>query len=158
LDLNNARDLIAKEAGHANWTAFLKSVGEPRGPRTHTAEEYEHSAHDFVSAYEGDAAALDRLNEHYGRSFSFEDLRAEIWRRVYAFRQRSSRVPKNYLQLSEAQILIAQDAGVGSWEALMKAAAAGAPPPGEAYAVDERENRIAPSRRMSSADWDMMID
>ena len=74
-----------------------------------------------MNAYERDAAALQRLNEYYARSFSFEDVRAEIWRRVYAFRQRSSRVPKNYLQLSEAQMMIAQDAGFGSWDALMEA-------------------------------------
>ena len=48
-------------------------------------------------AYDGDAAALARFNAHYGRTFTLEDLSAEIWRRVYAFRQRSSRVPKNYL-------------------------------------------------------------
>ena len=85
-----------------------------------TAEEYQRVAQDFVNAYEGDAAALQRLNRHYGRSLPSDDLWAEIWRRVYAFRQRSSRVPKNYLRLEEAQTVIAQDAGFGNWTALYK--------------------------------------
>ena len=101
-------------------------------------------------------AALQRLNEHYRRAFTFDDLAAEIWRRVYAFRQRSSRVPKNYLPLAEAQMLVAQDAGFGSWAALIEAAAyRGATVP--AYVIDATENahRAAPAaerRRVGRAD------
>src|SRR5205823_2624465 len=40
---------------------------------------------------------------------------------------------------------------------LLKAAAAGAPPPGEPYAIDPKQDRIAPRRRMTSADWDAML-
>ena len=75
-----------------NWKELklaLQNAAAGRRPKEHTAEDYQHAAQDFVNAYEGDAAALQRLNQHYRRSFSFEDLRAEIWRRVYAFRQRS---------------------------------------------------------------------
>jgi hypothetical protein len=118
---------------------------------------HEHLAQDFVNAYEGDAVALRRLNEHYRRSFSFEDLKAEIWRRVYAFRQRSSRVPKNYLRLEEAQVVIAQDAGFGSWAALMEAVGTGAAPQGSPYMIDSKENRIGPTRRMTDAEWDELI-
>ena len=49
----------------------------------------------------------------------------------YAYRQRSSRVPENYFPIEEAQIIVAQDAGFGSWQKLMEALAAGAPPPPE---------------------------
>jgi ankyrin repeat protein len=158
LELSEARGMIARHAGFDNWAAFLESIAAlPTRSRTRPAGEYQNLAQDFVNAYERDAAALQRLNKHYGRSFSFEDVRAEIWRRVYAFRERSSRVPKNYLQLDEAQMLIAQDAGFGSWDALMKAAAEGAPPPGAPYVIDSKENRIGPSRRMTSADWDELI-
>src|SRR5207253_11416158 len=129
----------------------------PSESRAHTSEEYQRAAQDVVDAYEGDASALQRLNEHYRRSFTFEDLRAEIWRRVYAFRQRAFKGPKNYLQLAEAQIVIAQDAGFGSWAALMQAVATGAPPQGAAYVIDPKENRIAPRRRMTDTDWDELI-
>lgn len=153
---------VARKRGMRQVAALLDTVaGSPPPPqsqsRAHTAEEYQQAARDFVDACEGDASALQRLNEHYRRSFSFEDVRAEIWRRVYAFRQRSSRVPKNYLQLAEAQILIAQDAGFGSWDSLMQSVATGAPPQGAAYAIDTKENRIAPRRRMADADWDELI-
>lgn len=117
-----------------------------------TAEEYERLAHDLVLAFDShDQAALQRLNEHYHRSFTFDDLWAEIWRRVYAFRQRSFKVPKNYLQPAEAQTLIAQDAGFGSWVALTRAVAIGAPPV-PAYAVDTIDNRIAPRRQLSDGE------
>lgn len=122
-----------------------------------TVETYERLANDLVVAYDArDEAALQRLNVHYRRRFTFDDLGAEIWRRVYAFRQRSSQVPKNYLQLSEAQTLIAQDAGFGSWPALTRAVATGAPPV-PAYEIDGQENQIAPRRRLSDAEWDELI-
>jgi hypothetical protein len=122
-----------------------------------TPEEYERLAADFVLAFDAqDRAALQRVNQHYQRAFSYDDLCAEIWRRVYAFRQRSSKVPKNYLQLAEAQMLIAQDAGFGSWAALTHALATGAPPvPG--FGIDAQENSIAPRRTLSDGEWDDAI-
>jgi hypothetical protein len=136
-----ARDRIAREHGHADWAAFVASLHlDPR----------QQAAHDFVGAYEGDAEALRRLNDYYHRSFTLEDLKAEIWRRVYAFRQRSSRIPKNYLALEEAQTLIAQDAGYSNWPSLMS----GGPPEVDAWAIDPKQNRISPRRRLSPAEWD----
>lgn len=168
--LRDVQHALACEHGVESWVALkqalealaagdqLQESATPPEAQPRTAEEYERAAQDFVDAYEGDAAALQRLNEHYGRSFSFGDLKAEIWRRVYAFRQRSSRVPKNYLQLEEAQIVLAQDAGFSSWDALIHAVATGTPPQGDAYAIDTKENRIAPRRRMTGPDWDALIE
>jgi F-box/leucine-rich repeat protein 14 len=119
--------------------------------------EYERLADDMVLAFDSrDEAALQRLNEHYRRSFSFDDLWAEVWRRVYAFRQRAFNGQNNYLGLAEAQTLIAQDAGFGSWAALTQAAATGAPPV-PAYAIDTSENTIAPRRHLSDKEWDDVI-
>ena len=115
----------------------------------------EHLAGDWVAAHDGDAAALARLNAHYERDFTAADVRAEIWRRVYAYRQRSSRVPRNVLEPDEARLLIAQDVGHGSWEALL--AAGGAPPTGSDYDLDDAERSIAPRRRLSSAEWDDLL-
>src|SRR6187402_2410586 len=64
--------------------------------------ELERLAGAWVAAHDGDAAALARLNAHYERDFTAGDVRAEIWRRVYAYRQRSSRVPRNLLEPDEA--------------------------------------------------------
>ncbi len=129
----------------------------PHETASRTAADYDRAARDFVDSHEGDGAALERLNKYYGRSFSVDDVRAEIWRRVYAYRQRASRQPARYLELAEAQLLVAQDAGFGSWETLMQAAAAGAPPQGAPYAIDGKENRIGPRRRLSDAEWDELI-
>ena len=50
-----------------------------------------------------------------------------MWRRDYAFRQRSSKVPDNYLPLEEAQLILAQDTGFGGWPALQDAVRSGTP-------------------------------
>lgn len=143
LEIEEAREMIAR--------------ARPTQSRTHTVEQYRQAAEDFVNAYEGDAPALERLNQHYRRSFSMEDLKAEIWRRVYAFRQRAFKGQKTHLQLAEAQMIIAQDAGFGSWAALMQALAAGAGPQGAPYVIQTKENKIGPRRRMTDADWDELI-
>jgi hypothetical protein len=149
--LRDAHHALAREYGVENWKELKQAT-------TGRAAEYRRLARDFVDAYEGDAAALQRLKAHYGCSFNLDDVNALIWRRVYAFRQRSSRVTKNYLQLAEAEVLVAQDAGFGSWDALMQAAATGAPPPGDAYAIETAENRAMPRRRMNADDWDALIE
>jgi ankyrin repeat protein len=127
------------------------------GPKATDVNSYERLANDFVLAYDSrDEAALQRLNQHYRRNFTFDDLWAEIWRRVYAVRQRSSTGAKNYLQLDEAQTLIAQDSGFASWTALTNAVVTGKPPV-PAYTIDTKENRIAPRRRLSDKEWDELI-
>ncbi|MBI3684458.1 MAG: hypothetical protein HY235_29130 [Acidobacteria bacterium] len=50
--------------------------------------KYECLANDMVTAYAtGDSAAMQRINEHYGRSSTVDDLRAIVWRLVYKVRQ-----------------------------------------------------------------------
>jgi hypothetical protein len=153
--LRDVQHALAREHGFDNWKELRLAVQQ--AARSRTSEPYEQAARNFVDAYKGDAGALVRLNRHYGRSFSFDDLKAEIWRRDYAYRQRSFRVPENYFPIEEAQIIIAQDAGFGSWEKLMNSVAAGAPPQGAPYAIDSKDNRISPRRRLSAADWDELI-
>jgi hypothetical protein len=154
--LRDVQYALAREHGFENWKELKLAV--QRAARTKTVAAFEQAARDFVEAYKGDEAALERFNRHYDRQFSVGDLKAEIWRRDYAYRQRSSRVPENYFPIKEARIIIAQDAGFGSWEKLMDALAAGAPPQGAPYVLDTKDSRIAPRRRMSSADWDELID
>ena len=161
--LRDVQHALAREYAHESWNA-LKLALEKRPAesaplsRTCTAEEYERLANDLVLAFGShDEAALQRLNEHYQRSFTFDDLWAEIWRRVYAFRQRAFKGSKQYLQLDEAQAVIAQDAGFGGWTALTGAVATGAPPI-PAYEIDAAENSIAPRRQLSDKEWDELID
>jgi hypothetical protein len=66
-------------------------------------------------------------------------------------------VPKNYLALDEAQLMIAQDAGFGSWDALLQSQSTGAAPI-PPYEVDAKDNRIAPRRTLIADEWDRFID
>src|SRR5205085_6475963 len=91
-----------------------------------------------------------------GRSLTHDDIKAQVWARVYAVRQRSSQVEKNSLKLEEAQALVAHDAGYPSWEALEAAQSSGAAPV-PAYAIEETERRIAPRRQLRARDWDEVI-
>ena len=91
--LRDVQRALAREYGHESWIALKKAVenlaAESPGAtlQTQTVEGYGRLAQDWVLAYDSqDQAALQRLNEHYHRSFTFDDLWAEIWRRVYAFR------------------------------------------------------------------------
>lgn len=121
------------------------------------SEQYKQAARDFAAAFDGDQPALERLNRHYSRRFTHDDLKAEVWRRVYAFRQRSWKAERAYLAPAEAQLIVAQDAGFSSWTALEDAIAAGTPPPGTSYFIDRKHNRIGPRRQLSDGDWEMLI-
>jgi hypothetical protein len=81
--------------GYESWIAFTRAVeatsaGKAAPPRAHSVEDYERLASDFVLAFDApDDAALKRLNDHYGRMSTFDDVWAEVWRRVYSFRHRA---------------------------------------------------------------------
>ena len=140
--LRDVQYALAREHGFENWKELKLEVQE--AAKSQATAAYEQAARDFVDAYKGDAAALDRLNRHYIRSFSYADLTAEIWRRDYAYRQRSFKLPENYFPIEEAQIIIAQDFGFSNWEKLMAAIKADSPPQGSPYVLDTKDHRIGP--------------
>ena len=161
--LRDVQHALALEYGHESWIALKNALAAVRvesapPARGRTAGEYEQLASDMVAAFDAhDEAALQRLNAHYQRTFTFDDLWAEMWRRVYSFRQRAFKGDaKQSLQPAEAQIVIAQDAGFGSWEALTQAMATGAPPV-PAYAIDTAESRVSPRRQLTDGEWDELI-
>jgi hypothetical protein len=161
--LRDVQHALAREYGQPDWVSLRAALHAEREAGTAgrwpplTAEGYETLANDMLLAFDArDEAALERLNRHYDRSFTFDDLWAEVWRRVYAFRQRAFKTPANHLLLEEARGIIAQDAGFGSWPALTQAVATGAPriPP---HAVDAVDGRISPRRRLSRDEWDDLL-
>jgi hypothetical protein len=161
--LRDVQHALAREYGHDSWIALkaaLAQLGASKandGLRGRTAVEYEALAHDTVAAFNArDDAALQRLNAAFDRAFTFEDLWAEVWRRTYSFRQRAFKQPTQELYLEEARLLIAQDAGFGSWDALQQAIATGAPPV-TAFQFDLVEQKIGPRRHLTSSDWDRLI-
>ena len=161
--LRNVQHALAREYGQENWIALTRAIGsraestEPpvEGPLL-DMEAYDALAQDYVLAFGRDESALARLNRHYERDFTFDDLWGEIWRRDYAFRQRSSRVPANYLPLEEARLILAQDTGFGSWDALGDALRTGARPL-PPFSIDTKENRINPQRTLTDGEWDRLI-
>ena len=162
--LRDVQHALAREYGYDNWAAMARALDQPASASAPpasapplTREGYERLAQDYVRALdEQDASALERMNTQYSRAFTFDDLFSEIWRRVYAFRQRSSRVPKHVLKLDEAQMLVAQNAGFGSWDALIASLETGASPI-PPYSMDIRRNAIAPRRLLSDREWDELI-
>src|SRR5688572_2136818 len=157
--LRDVQHALARERGHENWLAMKRALEQPAPASAPalTREAYEQLAQDYVLAYDTqDAAALQRVNAHYSRAFTFDDLFSEIWRRVYAFRQRRSKVPTNFLKPDEGRMLVAQNAGFGSWEALMTSLETGASPI-PPYAIDTQRNAIAPRRLLSDREWDQLI-
>ena len=162
--LRDVQHALAREYGHESWKALLEAVAAisvhvelPPDRPLLPAEDYEALARDYVLAFNSrDESALERLNRYYQRSFTFDDLWAEIWRRVYSFRQRAFLAPRQTLELDEARSVLAQDAGFSSWEALLDAIRTGAPAI-PAFAIDAPENRIAPRRQLSDQEWDRLI-
>jgi hypothetical protein len=153
---------LAREHGHDGWIALKAALATTPDagvviPKARTAAEYD------IWPTTSSSSSIHRIRRRstastrtYQRAFTFDDWWAEIWRRVYAFRQRSSKVPKNYLQLAEAEMLIAQDVGFASWSALTKALATGAARM-PAYGIDAQDNSIAPRRTLNDAEWDELI-
>jgi hypothetical protein len=162
--LRDVQHALAREYGHENWIALMAAVkgmtkidGVSADRPLLYAEAYEEVARDFVLAFNGrDQAALGRLNLHYGRAFTFDDLWAEGWRRVYSFRQRAFQGANKDLQLEEAQSVVAQDTGFGSWAALLDATRTGARAV-PAFGIDASANRIAPRRQLTDQEWERLI-
>jgi hypothetical protein len=156
--LRDVQHAMARERGYDNWAAMKRALEQPVPTSAPlTRQGYERLAQDYVQAFDAqDATALQRMNVHYNRTFTSGDLFSEIWRRVYAFRQRSSRVPQNFLKPAEAQMLVAQNAGFGSWDALIASLETGVSPI-PPYSIDTQRNAIAPRRMLTAREWDQLI-
>ena len=158
--LRDVQHALAREHGQISWTA-LRHTLEARAEQAFSAggslAHFEQLAGDLLLAFNAqDPDALRRLNDHYRRAFTFEDLRSEIWRRLYSFRQRASSNPQEPLHAEEAQIVIAQNAGFSSWATLTEAPDTRRPPV-PAYAIDTTDDTITPRRHLDDADWDRLI-
>jgi hypothetical protein len=60
------------------------------------------------------------------------------------------------LQPDEAQMLVAQNAGFGSWDALIASLETGVSPI-PPYSIDTQRNAIAPRRMLTAREWDQLI-
>jgi hypothetical protein len=160
--LRDVQHALAREYGFESWILLKQAIQKPivetpMSSGLRTVEEYERLAQDLVLAHvPKDEAALGRLNAHLRTSFTFDDVWAVVWRRVYAFRERAFRGDGSGLTFGEAQMLVAQEAGFGGWDALMQAVATGRPPV-PPYEVDPVEHTISPRRQLSDGEWDQLL-
>jgi hypothetical protein len=118
--LRDVQHALALEHGLPGWTAFKQAAPEGGTKAAGDAARYERLAEDMVVVYAtGDAAALPRINAHYGRSYTVEDLRAMVWRLVYKVRQ--AKGAAEAFGAAEAREMIARTSGFSNWAALTAA-------------------------------------
>ena len=137
--LRDVQHALAQEYGFENWKALRDAVNQLHpapSSKNPEVQKYESLAKDMVAIYAtGDADALQRLNQHYGRSFTAADLRATVWGAIRTVRE--AKGAAHAFGENEAQRMIAQAAGFGSWQAFTDAVVKGTPPPDNFYALDE---------------------
>ena len=71
--MRDVQHTVALEYGMPGWKALKEALEKQGGGRAEKVAKYEGLANDMVAAYAtGDAAAMQRINEHYGRSSTAE--------------------------------------------------------------------------------------
>lgn len=123
--LRDVQHALAREHGYENWLALT---------RPSPVDDY------LLAINERDEGALQRLNAHYERAFTVDDLLADVWRRSYSYRQRVAHTEDKQLKRDEAESLVAQDAGYGV-----------------AFTVDADARCVTPARHLRASDWDQLI-
>jgi hypothetical protein len=112
--LADAQFALAREYGFENWAELVHHVAA-----TQLAEDrlgqFEQLAEDFVAAYQGDAEALDRLNDIFPRSFTPDQLRELVRQRAGALSGGTAD-----FALADAHLLIARQHGFESWAQLLE--------------------------------------
>lgn len=162
--LADAQFIVAREYGFESWAKLVHHV-EALQSSGHL-EQYEKLALDFVSAYNGDADALERLNDFSPRSLSPDQLRELIERRMSALSGSSTGAAD--FALSDARLLVARQHGFESWaqfaESLAqplgdpRSAALGMSATPPFYRIDWKSNTIEPQPPLSTKDWDRIFD
>ena len=114
-------------------------------------EQYKKLAEDLLVAYRsGDADALQRLAEHFGKNIAWERLRKNV----------QLALGKDELSLTDAQLFLARAQCFESWQVLadhvaaLPAEAAILPHPVKLFRLDEKWNEQSVG---SARDWDTVI-
>src|SRR6266849_4187320 len=113
-------------------------------------QRYERLSEDILTAYEsGDAAALHRVQEHFGRKLTWEDLREAIRRRMTLIA--GADPVTSFIHIGDTRLLLARDAGFKDWPEF-EAALLGKPPARRGYTADAKKLRLL--RSLSPQEWD----
>ena len=112
-DGSTAADWALKR-GMIDVARRLGIVGDTGASPSKAVQEYEALADDLLFAFEsGVAESLDRLQRHYRRSFTHDELRAAVRERMAAIPEFER--PPNYFSRDYARLLVAREAGYRSW-------------------------------------------
>ena len=115
--LRDVQHAIARERGEEGWTALKESIARraDEQPRIETTlEKYESLARDLVTAFEtGDASAMRRLMDHFGRQVTWAELRDGVTQRLRTIP--AGEVPEGSFGSAHARLVIARQSGFKSW-------------------------------------------
>jgi hypothetical protein len=88
------------------------------------AERFEKLAKDILIAHEsGDPAALQAVQDHFGQTFTWDQLRRVLLRRHAEILGRDPGT--SFLNLDDVRRILAREKGFGDWDALVAAVAGG---------------------------------
>src|SRR5262245_49352639 len=80
--LSDAQFAIAREYGFESWPKLVHHVESVMS--SSRLAQFEQLANDLLAGYEGDRAALERLGEYFGDSYSNEQRRQRVRDRINA--------------------------------------------------------------------------
>jgi hypothetical protein len=159
--LADAQFVLAREYGFESWPKLVHHVAglQPAGRLERLAQ----MAKNIVAACTSDdAAALRRVNELFGRTFTPDELRAQVRQRLSALVGQTSD-----FALADVQLLVARQYGFESWANLAECVSQ---PPGDPrsaphglsssppfYRIDWQTNTIEPRPPLSDHDWDALF-
>ena len=128
-------------------------------------EQLENLVKDLVTGYRGDADALQRLGDRFGRSLTLEELREQVQRRLTTLPESSDTIAG--CGLAEAQLMVARLYGFGSWAKLTEGIGQSPSDPRSAphgmsstppfYKIDWKNNTIEPRPPLSAKDWESIF-
>ena len=162
--LADAQFIIAREHGFESWVKLVRHLEDVHS--SGRLEQYEKLAMDFVAAYEGDAEALQRLNDLFPGTLTADQLRDLIHRRVSVLS--GSAIGSREFGLVDAQLFVARQHGFDSWATFVESLVQPASDPRSApigmsstppfYKIDWKNNIIEPRLVLSDNDWQAIFD
>lgn len=163
ITLADAQFVLAREYGFESWAALVRHI-ETINPAEHQ-KRYEQLATDFVAAYQGDAEALERLNDQLPGSATLERFQELVQQRMSALTGAANWAGE--FTLANAQLILARQHGFEHWAAFLesfaqrpndvRSAAIGQSATPPFYKIDWQRNTIEPKLVLSERDWDVIF-
>ena len=158
--LRDVQHALAREYGYESWRALKHAAtqrAETAAARAEVRDDlasYESVATDVVTAYvSGGTSALQRVQQHFGRAVTWEQLRDAVRQRLTDIL--GTQPDANGIDLDNAKLLVARNGGFRDWQELT-AALMGTPSAPPAYTIDPQEG-LRLSRSPVRNDWDVVL-